>query len=137
MSLLRNIIELEWYKTCCARFKPERRVDGKFGISKYGLQIKFHGYKDKDIELIIYGEMNYVGVYSRTNYGDLVCHGYHDSCWTESLERWFIDNEKVISSIRDWPRRCSAENGWCDIIQPSEYLLSEMRKARATKNETI
>src|SRR4051812_18368981 len=131
--LLKNIIELEWYKNCCARFKPERRVDGKFGISKYALSVKFHGYNDRDIHLIIYGEMNYVGVYTHTNNEELVCHGFHDSCWTESLEIWLRNNEKAISSILNWPRRCSQESGWCDIIEPDENLLKAFRKARSIK----
>jgi hypothetical protein len=126
--VLQNIIECEFDRHCGP--EEEKRF-GKYERRKYGLQIDFSFSKNEVVNLLIYGEYNYVGVYVKeTMESEWGVEGYHDSCWRQSLGTWLFNNRDEIESIHRWVAKSIKREPWYKIVEPTDEEVKALKKAR-------
>lgn len=137
------------------------------GTPQKALLVEFRTPADYDkedgyryIDLLIYAECNYAGVYVRDRWSvwqntedddslgsvqenkgasEWRCLGYHDSCWTEGVERFLCDwkpadGEAPVGSVQGiFDRRLEGLGGlgrWYQIMEVDEKMRAELATAR-------
>lgn len=89
-----------------------------------------------ELELLIYGEYNYIGVYTRESsrpktereYTPYTTWSYHDSCWRED------GIGRVISHYERRIQTFSSMRHWYQVISVSDELRAKLLEVRKDKN---
>lgn len=134
------------------------------GTPQKALLVEFRASIDYDkedgyryIDLLLYADANYTGVYVQERWdvwsvqdetaaekgkSEWQCLSYHDSCWTEGVERFLYDfstpNPKAPdgSARSIFGRRLESLGGigrWYQIVEADDQLLAELLSARRAK----
>lgn len=132
--VLKNIIEIEFDKHCGT--EKEKRVGNEYGRRKFGLRIDLDFTKKRVVNLLLYGEFNYVGVYWKFDKDEeWIVEGYYDSCWRESLSHWINQHDREISCIHDWVWKNLKHETWYKVHEVTDAEVKALTLIRKKRYE--